>query len=53
LILPTAPKHLDLSRPKVSRKLQGKVGISLEQKAAIKDFLQVDTPLEELFKRSE
>ena len=46
-------KHLDLSRPTVSRKLQGKVGISPEQKAAIRNFLQVDTPLEELFKRRE
>jgi len=46
-------KHLDLSRPTVSKKLQGKVSISLEQKAAIKDFLQVDTPLDELFKRCE
>ena len=44
-------KHLGLSRPTFSRKLQGKVSITSEQKAAIRDFLQVDTPLEELFKR--
>lgn len=46
-------KHVGLSRPTVTRKLSGKVGITLEQKAAIKDFLQVDTPLDELFKRFE
>ncbi len=46
-------EHLKLSRPTVSRKFQGKVGITHEQKAAIRDFLQVDTPLDVLFSRSE
>lgn len=46
-------KHLGLSGQTISKKFQGKVSISPEQKTAIKDFLQVDTPLDELFKRCE
>ena len=44
-------EHLDLTSSSVTRKLQGKVGFSDEQKAAIRDFLGIDMPLEELFKR--
>ena len=46
-------KHLGLVSQSVTRKLIGKVGITPEQKAAIRDFLQVDTPLDVLFSRSD
>lgn len=44
-------KHLGLCTQTVTRKLQGKVGITLEQKAAIKEFLKVKMSVEDLFDR--
>lgn len=46
-------RNLGLAGQTVSRKLQGKVGISPEQKEAIKKFLGVDMTVEELFKRND
>lgn len=46
-------KHLGLTESTIGRKLSGKIGITPKQKAAIRDFLQVDTPLDVLFSRSE
>lgn len=46
-------KHLQLSFSIVTRKLSGKVSISLEQKTAIKEFLKIEMSVEELFKRRE
>ena len=46
-------KVLGLDKSSVGLKIRGKVNFSPEQKAAIRDFLQVDTPLDELFKRCE
>ncbi|MBE8953259.1 MAG: helix-turn-helix transcriptional regulator [Quinella sp. 1Q7] len=44
-------KVLGVDKSTVSYKMRGKSEFTPEQKAAIRDFLQVDTPLEELFKR--
>ena len=46
-------KHLGLCTQSVTRKLQGKVSISLEQKKSIIKFLNVEMSVEELFKRNE
>ena len=42
---------LHLGKSSIGFKMRGKVGFSDEQKAAIRDFLGIDMPLEELFKR--
>lgn len=51
ILIKELAEHLDLSSASVTRKLQGRVGFSDEQKAAVRDFLGIDMPLEELFKR--
>ena len=45
--------YLNITASTFARKLQGKVGISPEQKEAIKKFLGVDMTVEELFKRND
>ncbi|MBQ3441683.1 MAG: GIY-YIG nuclease family protein [Selenomonadaceae bacterium] len=49
----TLAKYLNITPASISRKLQGKVRISLEQQESIKKFLNVNMSVEELFKRSE
>ena len=44
-------EHLDLTRATITRKLQGKIGITPAQMEAIKKFLNVEMIVEELFKR--
>ncbi|AQW23457.1 helix-turn-helix transcriptional regulator [Clostridium perfringens] len=42
-------KNLDLTIGTISQKLNGKAPITLTEALAIKDFLNVDIPLEKLF----
>lgn len=45
-------KVLGIRQAKVSRKMRGESNLSVKQMEKIKDFLKVDTPLEELFRRN-
>ena len=44
---------LGLGRAEISRKMKGERNFQLAQMEAIRNFLQIETPLEELFRRAE
>ena len=46
-------EHLGYSQATISKKMQGKTSFTLAQMETIRNFLQVETPLEELFRRAE
>ena len=46
-------KHLGLSHSSISQKINGKIGFTSTQQTAIKNFLGVDMPLDELFKKED
>ncbi len=49
----TLAKHLNLSRWNIERRLHGEVKLFMEEATAIRDFLGLDMPLEELFRRDD